>query len=279
MNSIENQSSGDSSHLYMNYHLTNTTKEGMPIFYLEPGTSLANTIDEHKSNEIIQPVSSILSHTESNNDSERQSLNESDNLKYKTELCRNFSTYGLCSYSSRCQFAHGLEELRCRTRHPKYKTEFCRNFLSGYCKYGSRCQFLHNLDDSKDALSSNESSTIVYPTAATIGAYLLTNMLAQSTTFGLGESVVQQSALATLTNYHMKSNPSLLTSTYLPNESSFRRIPIPLNCGIEMQQNPHLYLSPNIFHGISIPQNQNNNNEYQLSTSYLHNQTFDHNTK
>lgn len=67
-----------------------------------------------------------------------------DVVKYKTELCRNYSTYGYCSYSLRCQFAHGFEELRCRTRHPKYKTEFCRNFLSGFCKYGTRCQFLHH---------------------------------------------------------------------------------------------------------------------------------------
>ncbi len=91
-------------------------------------------------------------------------------VKYKTELCRNFSAYGFCSYSSRCQFAHGLQELRCRTRHPKYKTEFCRNFLSGFCKYGSRCQFLHHSSGTKDTIQSNDisttsPSTVAYPTA------------------------------------------------------------------------------------------------------------------
>jgi butyrate response factor len=75
-------------------------------------------------------------------------------VKYKTELCRNFSSHGCCSYSSRCQFAHGRHELRCRTRHPKYKTELCRNFLSGFCKYGSRCQFVHQSDDRKTRLTS-----------------------------------------------------------------------------------------------------------------------------
>ena len=78
--------------------------------------------------------------------------------------------YSFCSYSTRCQFAHGIEELRDRTRHPKYKTELCRNFLSGYCKYGSRCQFLHESEESKHACQSNDTSsvspTVAYPTTA-----------------------------------------------------------------------------------------------------------------
>jgi hypothetical protein len=45
---------------------------------LEPGTSLANAIGEQISNETIQPISSMLSNTES---SERQSLNELENSK------------------------------------------------------------------------------------------------------------------------------------------------------------------------------------------------------
>jgi len=73
MNSIEVQSSNDLSHLYS---ITKTEN-------LEPGTSLANAIGEYISNETIQPISSILSNTESNNDSERQSLNELENSKLK----------------------------------------------------------------------------------------------------------------------------------------------------------------------------------------------------
>jgi len=73
MNSIEVQSSGDSSYLY-----STMIKEN-----LKPGTSLANVIGEHISNEIIQPISSMLSNTESNNDSERQSLNELENSKLR----------------------------------------------------------------------------------------------------------------------------------------------------------------------------------------------------
>jgi len=63
---------------------------------------------------------------------------------YKTELCRSWEEKGTCRYGSKCQFAHGEDELRCVTRHPKYKTEICRTFwVSGSCPYGKRCCFIH----------------------------------------------------------------------------------------------------------------------------------------
>ncbi|KAB5550041.1 hypothetical protein PHYPO_G00049100 [Pangasianodon hypophthalmus] len=68
--------------------------------------------------------------------------------RYKTELCRTFTERGTCKYGSKCQFAHGHEELRGINRHPKYKTEPCRTFHSiGFCPYGIRCHFVHNNDD------------------------------------------------------------------------------------------------------------------------------------
>ncbi|XP_056297767.1 mRNA decay activator protein ZFP36 [Pseudoliparis swirei] len=64
--------------------------------------------------------------------------------RYKTELCRGFQETGSCKYGTKCQFAHGEEELRGLFRHPKYKTEPCRTFYNfGYCPYGSRCHFIH----------------------------------------------------------------------------------------------------------------------------------------
>jgi hypothetical protein len=91
-------------------------------------------------------------------------------------------------------------------------------------------------------------------------------MLAQSAAFGLGGPIAHQSALAALAacaNFPPKPNSSLI----IPTESTLRR-----TCGIEMQQVSHLHLSPNVFHGISIPQNQNNNDS-QLSTSYIQSQS------
>ncbi|CAH0477905.1 unnamed protein product [Peronospora belbahrii] len=51
---------------------------------------------------------------------------------------------GTCRYGSKCQFAHGEEELRGVLRHPKYKTTRRKAYLStGKCMYGSRCRFIH----------------------------------------------------------------------------------------------------------------------------------------
>jgi len=73
--------------------------------------------------------------------------------RYKTELCRPFEEAGECKYGDKCQFAHGVHELRNLQRHPKYKTELCRTFHSvGFCPYGARCHFVHS---SQEALTHN----------------------------------------------------------------------------------------------------------------------------
>ncbi|XP_006627647.2 mRNA decay activator protein ZFP36L1 [Lepisosteus oculatus] len=72
--------------------------------------------------------------------------------RYKTELCRTYEESGNCKYGAKCQFAHGLEELRGLSRHPKYKTEPCRTFHTiGFCPYGARCHFIHNADEQRSA--------------------------------------------------------------------------------------------------------------------------------
>jgi len=50
-------------------------------------------------------------------------LSSQANNLYKTELCRSWEETGHCRYGSKCQFAHGADELRAVQRHPKYKTE------------------------------------------------------------------------------------------------------------------------------------------------------------
>lgn len=68
--------------------------------------------------------------------------------RYKTELCRPFEEFGVCKYGDKCQFAHGMAELRSLARHPKYKTELCRTYHTvGFCPYGPRCHFVHNQDE------------------------------------------------------------------------------------------------------------------------------------
>ena len=53
-----------------------------------------------------------------------------NNARYKTELCHSWSTLGHCPYTFKCQFAHGVEELRVLQRHPNYKTKPCRCVMS-----------------------------------------------------------------------------------------------------------------------------------------------------
>ncbi|KAJ8009320.1 hypothetical protein DPEC_G00087660 [Dallia pectoralis] len=77
-----------------------------------------------------------------------QSQQQVNSSRYKTELCRPYEENGTCKYGDKCQFAHGLHELRSLSRHPKYKTELCRTFHTiGFCPYGPRCHFIHNAEE------------------------------------------------------------------------------------------------------------------------------------
>ena len=68
--------------------------------------------------------------------------------RYKTEMCRPFQEHGTCKYGDKCQFAHGMNEVRNVNRHPKYKTDLCRTYHSvGFCPYGPRCHFVHALEE------------------------------------------------------------------------------------------------------------------------------------
>lgn len=91
---------------------------------------------------------------------ERRRNNIANSSRYKTELCRPFEENGTCKYGDKCQFAHGLHELRQLTRHPKYKTELCRTFHTiGFCPYGPRCHFIHNAEEKRIPLERSQSVT------------------------------------------------------------------------------------------------------------------------
>ncbi|XP_053544834.1 mRNA decay activator protein ZFP36L3-like [Bombina bombina] len=79
-------------------------------------------------------------------------------LRYKTELCSRYAESGFCAYRNRCQFAHGLSELRPPIQHPKYKTELCRSFhVLGTCNYGLRCLFIHSPQERRELPSSPDA--------------------------------------------------------------------------------------------------------------------------
>ncbi|CAF1479407.1 unnamed protein product [Adineta steineri] len=79
--------------------------------------------------------------------------------RYKTELCRPFTETGKCKYGDKCQFSHGMKELRILMRHPKYKTEYCRTFhTTGYCPYGPRCHFIHDTHEARANTNMNDTT-------------------------------------------------------------------------------------------------------------------------
>lgn len=67
------------------------------------------------------------------------------NTKHKRSLCRNFTEKGFCPYGKKCQFAHGVQELKCsKSDNNSYKTKMCTSFERNYqCAYGFRCNFIH----------------------------------------------------------------------------------------------------------------------------------------
>lgn len=79
--------------------------------------------------------------------------------KAKSSLCRNFTSKGFCPYGRKCQFAHGVQELRCNLGENAYKTKPCHAFSKkAYCQYGDRCNFLHssNIETEKISHTSGE---------------------------------------------------------------------------------------------------------------------------
>ena len=91
-------------------------------------------------------------------------LQESQNSRYKTVLCKHFDSPQGCSYGEKCQFAHGKHELRFldnkispnfsnkvtsnQRNALNYKIVKCKNWeKDGTCKYGGHCTFAHGSKD------------------------------------------------------------------------------------------------------------------------------------
>lgn len=78
-----------------------------------------------------------------------------DSTKYKTELCKSWTTRGSCTYGARCSFAHGTSELqdaeyiKQRADPAKYKTELCWHFTHGFCSRGAKCHFAHGVAEQR----------------------------------------------------------------------------------------------------------------------------------
>lgn len=129
-----------------------------------------------------------------------QNVNSS---RYKTEMCRPFEENGHCKYGDKCQFAHGVHELRSLSRHPKYKTELCRTFHTiGFCPYGPRCHFIHNEDLRRLSQISQQKAQMQAREAAQVQS-------ASAPLYGASQPTAIQRPKALSFNMHLMHRESL----------------------------------------------------------------------
>ncbi|KAG1152327.1 hypothetical protein G6F37_000515 [Rhizopus arrhizus] len=118
-----------------------------------------------KKEEMDSDNDSLIEYTKNTKKNKKMIENEKKQKNlYKTELCRNWEETGQCRYGTKCQYAHGAQDLREIERHPKYKTQKCRTFhKTGSCPYGARCTFRHfSLPGDED----NKEEPVMFPTVA-----------------------------------------------------------------------------------------------------------------
>ena len=73
-----------------------------------------------------------------------------DPFRYKTVLCRTFERHGACPYECKCQYAHGVAELRVTPRWMGLSPSsgrVCQWYATtGECPYGYFCKYPHTFD-------------------------------------------------------------------------------------------------------------------------------------
>ncbi|XP_020796097.2 mRNA decay activator protein ZFP36L1 [Boleophthalmus pectinirostris] len=140
--------------------LPNSTQWGKTGFLTQRSISMVET-NSMAAASLCWPGSDLSTAALSSSSLSASSVSSSStSSRYKTELCRSFTENGLCKYGSKCQFAHGMDELRDLNRHPKYKTLPCRTFHTiGFCPYGIRCHFVHNNEEERNQSITRSSSS------------------------------------------------------------------------------------------------------------------------
>ncbi|XVE49591.1 hypothetical protein DITRI_Ditri01bG0094200 [Diplodiscus trichospermus] len=81
---------------------------------------------------------------------------------YKSEICRIWEEFGHCRYGSKCQFAHGKEEIRpsCFTFRSKSEAQMHKSYGStASCTYGSISRSLHPVRETAAIITPKDSST------------------------------------------------------------------------------------------------------------------------
>eukprot|EP01016_Furgasonia_blochmanni_P003361 TRINITY_DN11318_c0_g1_i1.p2 TRINITY_DN11318_c0_g1~~TRINITY_DN11318_c0_g1_i1.p2 ORF type:complete len:194 (+),score=30.51 TRINITY_DN11318_c0_g1_i1:210-791(+) len=84
-----------------------------------------------------------------------------EDVKFKTELCKNWDEFGDCPYKTKCRFAHGREELRQKVDRRQTKKTCLAFRKSGACSYGTRCIYLHKKRNIEDVRAKSFFSNLL----------------------------------------------------------------------------------------------------------------------
>jgi len=88
---------------------------------------------------------------------QRKKVQQKNKSLHKTELCTHWTLTSACKFKGKCYFAHGLEELRKRTRVRNYKIQPCVDCPTegGRCMFGTRCNYCHPGEAIRRAIGSS----------------------------------------------------------------------------------------------------------------------------
>jgi len=88
---------------------------------------------------------------------QRKKVQQKNKSLHKTELCTHWTLTSACKFKGKCYFAHGLKELRKRTRVRNYKIQPCVDCPTegGRCMFGTRCNYCHPGEAIRRAIGSS----------------------------------------------------------------------------------------------------------------------------
>ncbi|KAI8391294.1 uncharacterized protein BYT42DRAFT_556368 [Radiomyces spectabilis] len=151
-----------------------------------------------------------------------QSAEQKRQRLYKTELCRNWEKQNQCQYGDRCQYAHGVCDLRQVERHPKYKTQTCRTFeQTGACPYGIRCTFRHELSSPLTSVALDNLSAHPQTSLPPRRQWVFDSNTVDITLTSEAESLLPQKLLTDLANPPISPSADL----WYPMNADLRCIP------------------------------------------------------
>ncbi|XP_058191882.1 uncharacterized protein LOC131308862 isoform X2 [Rhododendron vialii] len=145
----------------------------------------------------------------------------SNSSAYKREICRSWEDSSFCRHGSKCQFAHGKEEVRPSRFPSKTKSEICKSYSgSGSCSYGAKCRFSHHKVIT--ASSPTERAVAAVKAAKTQSISPIKPENSNDSTSSSGSKTIRSSITVTNTDWSPMDDGIMVS---LPSSASVDEIP------------------------------------------------------